>query len=85
MPFNYVAEMFCDRVAASKIYNGKNYKDTDPLNYFLKAKATRFIHPKTSDQLEEILRLLAEKGEKETFSYLKAKVKEYKKHQKKKA
>ena len=22
MPYNYVVEMFCDRVAASKIYNG---------------------------------------------------------------
>ncbi len=26
MPLNYVIEMFCDRVAASKIYNGSNYK-----------------------------------------------------------
>ena len=24
MPYNYVLEMFCDRVAASKIYEGKN-------------------------------------------------------------
>lgn len=77
MPFNYVAEMFCDRVAASKIYNGKAYKDCDPLNYFLKAKATRFIHPRTSDELEELLTLLAEKGEAETFAYLKSKVREY--------
>lgn len=80
MPYKYVAEMFCDRVAASKIYNGKDYKDSDPLDYFLKAKATRFIHPDTSDQLEELLRMLAEKGEAETFSHLKNKVKEYRKH-----
>ena len=82
MPFNFVAEMFCDRVAASKIYNGKNYKDSDPLNYFLKAKARRVIHRKTSDTLEVLLTMLSQKGEKETFSYLKAKVKEYKKHRK---
>ena len=25
MPYNYVAEMYCDRLAASKIYNGKKY------------------------------------------------------------
>ena len=25
MPIKYVKEMFCDRVAASKIYQGKNY------------------------------------------------------------
>ncbi len=80
MPFNYVAEMFCDRVAASKIYNGKAYKNSDPLNYFLKSKATRFIHEETSKELEEMLRLLADKGEKEAFKELKAKVKAYKKH-----
>ncbi|MBQ4569914.1 MAG: catalase [Ruminococcus sp.] len=82
MPFNYLAEMFCDRVAASKIYNGKAYKDTDPLNYFLKSKATRFIHKETSEELEKMLRMLAERGEKETFSYVKEQVKAYKKHRK---
>ena len=82
MPFNYLAEMFCDRVAASKIYNGKAYKDTDPLNYFLKSKATRFIHKETSEELEKMLTMLAEKGEKETFAYIKSKIKAYKKHRK---
>lgn len=82
MPYNYLAEMFCDRVAASKIYNGEKYEDSFPLSYFLKAKATRFIHPETSDELEELLIMLAEKGEKETFAYLKKRVKEYKKQKK---
>ncbi|MBE6738110.1 MAG: catalase [Ruminococcaceae bacterium] len=82
MPLNYVVEMFCDRVAASKIYNGKNYKNTDPLNYFLKAKARRVINKETSDTLESLLEMLAEKGEAETFAYIKEMVKEYKKHRK---
>ena len=82
MPLNFVAEMFCDRVAASKIYNGKSYTDEAPLNYFLKAKATRFIHPKTSDELEALLTMLKEKGEKETFRHLKTKVREYRKAKK---
>ncbi len=83
MPYNYLVEMFCDRVAASKIYNGKNYKDSDPLDYFLGAKARRVIHKETSDELEALLTMLAEKGEAETFSYIKEKVKAYKKHRKK--
>ena len=29
MPLRYVAEMFCDRVAASKIYRGGDYKSSD--------------------------------------------------------
>lgn len=82
MPINYVAEMFCDRVAASKIYSGKNYKDTDPLNYFLKSKATRFIHPKTSDELENMLTILSEKGEDEAFSYIRKRVKAFRKDKK---
>ena len=79
MPYRYIAEMFCDRVAASKIYNGKSYSDSDPLNYFLKSKTTRFIHPDTSQKLETLLVMLSEKGEAETFAYLKKQVKANKK------
>ncbi|MBQ7385119.1 MAG: catalase [Ruminococcus sp.] len=79
MPYNYLAEMFCDRVAASKIYNKDAYTDAHPLAYFERSKSTRFIHPETSDELEELLRMLKEKGEDVTFAYLKKKVKEYKK------
>lgn len=70
MPLNYVIEMFCDRVAASKIYQGKSYTDRHPLEYFLKAKANRVIHAETSDFLESLLTMLAEKGEKATFEYI---------------
>lgn len=76
MPFKYVAEMFCDRVAASKIYQGKNYTDKHPIEYFLRAKKTRQIHPETSDELEALLVMLAEKGEKETFKFIKHKLKQ---------
>ncbi len=70
MPLVFVIEMFCDRVAASKIYNGKNYTDSHPLEYFLKAKKVRIIHPKTSENIEFLLTMLKDKGEKETFKYI---------------
>ncbi len=70
MPKKYVLEMFCDRVAASKIYQGENYSASQPLEYFLRAKANRFIHPETSDYIEMLLVMLSEKGEKETFKYI---------------
>lgn len=70
MPLRYVVEMFCDRVAAGKIYNGDKYTDSSPIEYFMKAKGRRVIHPKTSDLLEGLLRMLAEKGEEETFRYI---------------
>ena len=70
MPLRYVVEMFCDRVAASKIYMGENYTDKAPLEYFERAKARRIIHPKTSELLEKLLTMLAEKGEDRTFAYI---------------
>ncbi len=70
MPLRYVVEMFCDRVAASKIYQGEKYTDDAPLEYFLKAKHRRVIHPETSDLIEKLLRMLAEKGEDATFAYI---------------
>lgn len=71
MPIKYVKEMFCDRVAASKIYGGEGYTDSDPLKYYLRAKGTRVIHHDTAALLEHLLRMLAAKGEDYTFAYLK--------------
>lgn len=79
MPVKYVAEMFCDRVAAGKIYNGDKYTDQSPLEYFLRAKGRRVIHPETSDLLESLLTELSENGEDYTFRHLKELVKEDKK------
>lgn len=72
MPTKYVIEMFCDRVAASKIYKGKNYTDSSALEYFMNGKGRRIIHSETSDFLEKLLVMLSEKGEKETFKYIKS-------------
>ncbi len=75
MPFVFVVEMFCDRVAASKIYQGDNYTDNHPYDYFERGKTTRSIHPETSDLLESFLIMLRDKGEKETFRHIKSLVK----------
>ena len=75
MPLNYVVEMFCDRVAASKIYNEKTYNENMPIEYFLKAKSRRVINEKTSNLLESWLLMLQEKGEEETFRYIKGLIK----------
>ncbi len=72
MPLRFVKEMFCDRVAASKIYQGENYTDSHPIEYFIRGKAKRVIHKETSDLLEKLLTMLAEKGEKETFEYIRS-------------
>lgn len=82
MPIRYVAEMFCDRVAAGKIYNGDKYTDDSPLEYFMKAKHRRVIHPQTSDLLEGLLVMLKDYGEEYTFEYLRGIVKDAKNNEK---
>ena len=78
MPARYVAEMFCDRVAASKIYLGEQYSNDAPLAYFLRGKPGRMIHPDTSDQLERLLTILAQEGEDAAFSAVRQMVKKAK-------
>ncbi|MCH5190003.1 MAG: catalase [Oscillospiraceae bacterium] len=71
MPLKYVIEMFCDRVAASKIYQGEKYTDEFPLEYFERGRDHRIIHPETSDLLEKLLTMLRDEGEDKTFAYIK--------------
>ncbi len=76
MPKKYIAEMFCDRVAASKIYQGETYTDKHPLAYFNRGTVRRPIHPDTSAILEDLLRTLAEEGEVAAFKKVRKMVKE---------
>lgn len=71
MPYVYLLEMLCDRISASKVYQGTNYTDSHPIDYFMGGKDRRFIHPTTSDELEKLLTMLRDKGEKQTFDYIK--------------
>lgn len=66
MPRKYLIEMFCDRVAASKIYNKDKYTDSKPLEYFLQAKDNRIsvINDETSVEIGYLLRMLADKRRK---------------------
>ncbi len=74
MPVRYVAEMFCDRLAASQIYQGARYQPTHPLDYYLRGKPRRVIHPETAELLESWLRLLAAEGEKAAFAAVRREV-----------
>ena len=70
IPTKYVVEMFCDRIAASRNYNGEKYTDADPYNYYMKSKSHYIIHEKTAALLEEMLTMLKEHGESYTFDYI---------------
>ena len=70
MPRKYLAEMVMDRIAASKIYQGKNYTDAAPYTYFSRNKEFIVMHPETKARLDKILLMLKEKGERKTFAYI---------------
>ncbi len=71
MPTPFLKELICDRVAASKIYRGKEYNQQHPLEYFMTGDINRFISPNTSKKILELLTILAEHGEDMMFSELK--------------
>jgi hypothetical protein len=70
MPDRYIKEMFCDRIAASKTYNKENYTQESPLLYLTKSTAHEKMTEKTYRKLLYLLKMLAEKGEKETFRFV---------------
>lgn len=70
MPVKYLIEMFVDRISASKNYLGSKYTDAAPLAYYEKRKHYMVAHKGTRRQLEVLLHMLAEKGEEETFAFI---------------
>ena len=75
MPPRYVAEMFCDRLAASKTYRGDQFDPGDPYRFFLRGKDRRLLlHPQTASLLETILLKLKEEGEDAAFAFVRHEV-----------
>ena len=78
MPIRYVKEMLCDRIAASKTYLKDKYTDAAPYEYFSTHCGKYNMNAKTSELIESWLLMLKEKGEKETFKYIKSIKNDYK-------
>ncbi len=71
MPNRYIAESVCDRIAASKNYNRKNFKRQMVLDYFLREENHLVMHEETKKVMKNLLTLYVENGEKYIFKYLK--------------
>ena len=78
MPLRYVAEMFCDRIAASRIYLGAKYTDASPYEYYVNSKGVIMIHPETGRELEKMLLILKDEGEDAAFAYVRRRLREEK-------
>ena len=72
MPVKYVAEMFCDRIAACKVYQGAAYTDASPYDYYIRSQKHILIHPETGALIEQMLLVLKEQGEGAAFAHVRA-------------
>ena len=70
MPTKYVVEMFADRVAACKNYQGDAYTKRSGLIYYERGKGHYLLHRDTALLLEFMLRMLALYDEKKTFWFI---------------
>ena len=74
MPVRYVAEMFCDRVAACKTYYPDTYDQSYPFKYFMKNRKHYMIHPDTERLLGKLLLMLKLYGEEDTLRYIRERI-----------
>lgn len=75
MPYKYIVECICDKIAATKVYNGKNFNNNQPLDYWNRVdkKGPVMIHPKTVEFVETVLTKVSTDGINKTLKskYLK--------------
>jgi hypothetical protein len=70
VPRRYLAEMVADRVAACKVYEGKNYTPGSALAYLERSREKNLINRQTLQELSYLLTMLRDKGEKHTYRYI---------------
>ncbi len=68
MPYEFVAEMLCDKMAAGIIYEGKNWTKEYELQYWLNEKDKVLVNPKIKDLVTDCLTQVAEKGIDEVYT-----------------
>lgn len=68
IPYKYAAEMVCDKLAAGMIYNGKNFKNSTELGYYLKERKISKINDKTDKFLLETFEEVSKNGVNKTLT-----------------
>ncbi len=67
-PKKYIFEMICDDLAAGITYNGKHWKPSTQLEYFLNKKDRILLHDKIKEMLIATFTEVSEKGLKQTIT-----------------
>lgn len=75
LPYKYMAEMICDKIAAGMTYNKNNWTTNQPLDYWIniEKKKPTVVHPATNMFIETVFQNLAKFGIESTINskYLK--------------
>lgn len=72
MPIRYLAEMFCDRVAANKTYLKEKYTPSSPMQYLMsRPHEKELMHKETYNALVQLFTFLEVYGEDRTCAYIK--------------
>ena len=70
MPTRWLVESVLDRIAASRVYRGKDYTDGDALAYLHREHGEERLHPDTYQKIRFLLTLLRDRGEDCLFRFL---------------
>lgn len=62
IPYPFVVEMICDRVAAGMVYKGKDFNCHEPLKFWEKNTPKTFINEKTQNFLTKVFTEMSENG-----------------------
>ncbi|MCR5667632.1 MAG: DUF5662 family protein [Lachnospiraceae bacterium] len=74
MPTRYVVEMVVDRISASKNYQKERYQDDSALKYYEHGRKHYLIHPDTEKMLYFLLKMVADRGEEETYHFIRREI-----------
>ncbi|MEG0780683.1 MAG: DUF5662 family protein [Oscillospiraceae bacterium] len=74
MPPRYVAEMFCDRIAACKTYHGESYSPGDPYDFFVRSKPRIIFNAHSAALLEQMMLVLRDEGEDAAYAWIRREV-----------
>ena len=74
MPKKYVAEMFCDRLAASRVYLKEDYTSASAWEYYQRGRDHYILHPNTRALLERMLLLVRDEGEDKALAIIRREI-----------
>ena len=70
MPLKYVAEMFCDRIAACKVYQGEKYTDASAYDYYVRSQKHTSSTPRPARSSKKCCSCSRKRGEDAAFAYV---------------